>query len=119
MRKKIIIMSLFLIIIFSSFYNVFATLTGSFTGTITTAAEGGAQKIRDIIAVALQTVRVVGSGIAVLILMVIGCKYMISAPGERAEIKKHATTYVIGAVVLIAASGIIGIIQTFVKDNIK
>ena len=43
-------------------------------------------------------------------LIVLAMKYMMSAPGERADIKKHAVVYVVGAVV--------GIIQKF-SDNIN
>lgn len=36
---------------------------------------------------------------------------MLASPGEKAEIKKHLTTYVIGAVVLFGASGILEIVK--------
>ena len=62
---------------------------------------------------AITIMRVVGVGIAIIILMVIACKYMISAPGDRADIKKHAVPYVVGAVVLFGASGILTILLNF------
>ena len=49
--------------------------------------------------------------IAMLVLVAI--KYMTSAPGEKADIKKHAVIYVVGAVVMFASTGILGIIQKF------
>ena len=60
--------------------------------------------------------RVVGTGVAIIMLTVLAMKYMMSAPGERAEIKKHAIPYVIGAVILFASTGILGIIADFGKD---
>lgn len=48
--------------------------------------------------------------IAVIILTVIGAKYMIASPGDRADIKKHAIAYVAGAIILFGASGILEII---------
>ena len=41
-----------------------------------------------------------------------------NAPSDKAEIKKHAVVYIVGAVVLFAASGLLGIIRTF-AGNIK
>ena len=74
--------------------------------------------ITGILGVALRVARIVGVGIAVIILMVIGIKYMMASAGERADIKKYAMTYVIGAVVLVSASAIIGIIQKFVTETL-
>lgn len=64
-------------------------------------------------------VQVIGTGIALIMLTVLGMKYMLSAPGDRAEIKKHAVVYVIGAVVLFGASGLLGIIYNFAQNDIS
>ena len=50
-------------------------------------------------------------------LAAVAMKYMSSAPGDRAEIKKHAVIYVVGAIVLFGSAGILEIIQKF-ADNI-
>ena len=68
-------------------------------------------KIVAILSVVLEIVRNVGVGIAVLILLIHGCKYMLASAGEKAEIKKHAITYVIGAIVLFASATILEIIR--------
>ena len=52
-------------------------------------------------------------------LIVLAIKYISAAPGDKAEIKKHAVIYIVGAVVLFAASGIIQIIKTFATDTFK
>ena len=57
--------------------------------------------------------QVIGVGVAVIMLIVLGMKYMTASVGERAEIKKHLVIYVVGAVVLFAASGILEIIKRF------
>ena len=49
-------------------------------------------------------------------LIVLAMKYMTAAPSERASIKKSAIMYVIGAVVMFAAAGILGIIQNFANN---
>lgn len=58
--------------------------------------------------VAVSVVRIVAVSIAVIMLLVIAMKYMLSAPGDRADIKKHAVAYVIGAVILFGLTGILG-----------
>ncbi len=57
--------------------------------------------------------RVICAAVAVAMLAILGMKYMTAAPGEKADIKKHAVVYVVGAVVMFACTGILGIIQRF------
>ena len=57
--------------------------------------------------------RSVATGVAIIMLIVLAMKYMTAAPGDRSDIKKHAVVYVVGAVVLFATSGILGIIANF------
>mgnify|MGYP006967165386 CR=1 FL=1 len=64
----------------------------------------------------LTIVQVVGMGVAVIMLIVLAIKYISAAPGDKADIKKHAVVYVVGAVVLFAASGILGIVKNFAKN---
>lgn len=61
----------------------------------------------------LLVVQIVGAAIAVVMLMVLGIKYMIAAPDGKAQIKNQIIIYVVGAVLLFGASGIAGIIRTF------
>ena len=42
-----------------------------------------------------------------------------AAPGDRADIKKYAMNYVIGAMILFGAAGILGIVQRFVNTALK
>ncbi len=56
---------------------------------------------------------------AIIILLVIGMKYMLAAPGDRAGIKKYSIKYVIGALILFGASGIVTIMKGFVKDSLS
>lgn len=60
---------------------------------------------------AVTAVRIVGLAIAIIILIVIGMKIMLAAPSEKATIKEYAVNYIIGAFILIAATGILTIIQ--------
>lgn len=76
-----------------------------------------ATKFQTILNIFLGLAQVIGIAIAVIMLIVLAIKYISAAPGDKAEIKKHAVVYIVGAIVLFAASGIIQIIKTFAKDT--
>lgn len=119
MKKRYVILKIIVLVfcIISILYNTsFATgIVKKFNGS--GANFGGADtKIRSTLAIVLLIVRNIGAGLAGLILMVLGCKYIIASAGERAEIKKNAIVYVIGAVVLFSASAILNIIINFVTS---
>ena len=78
----------------------------------------GAESIKNIINAVLGWVQIIGIGVAVIMLIVLDIKYISAAPGDKAEIKKHAVEYVVGAVILFAASGILQIIKTFAEGTI-
>ncbi len=67
----------------------------------------------------ITLVQVVGMGVAIIMLIVMAIKYISAAPSEKAELKKGITIYVVGAVVLFAASGILQVIKNFAGANIK
>lgn len=71
---------------------------------------------RNIVGAIISVVRIVGTGIALIMIVFVAMKYMSSAPGDRAEIKKHAVIYVVGAVVLFGGAQLIGIIQNFAQN---
>lgn len=79
---------------------------------------GTAKSTLNIIQAILVVVQVAATGVAVIMLIVLAIKYMGSAPNEKASIKNSAIQYVVGAVVLFSASGIIGIIRKF-STNVK
>ena len=71
---------------------------------------------RNIVGAIVSVVRIVGTGIALIMIAFVAMKYMSAAPGDRAEIKKHAVIYVVGAIVLFGGAQLIGIIQNFAKN---
>lgn len=115
--KKILALVLTIIIIIGMLYVSNATthdnemlnlIKKDWTDTTNTA-----NKINPIIATIITAIRVAGMGVAITMLLVIAMKYMTSAPGDRAEIKKSATVYVVGAIVLFGVTQILGIINKF------
>ncbi len=55
-------------------------------------------------------VTMLGSILAVLVLVILGIKYMMGSTDEKAEYKKSMLPYVIGAVLVFAASSIASVI---------
>lgn len=75
--------------------------------------------IATVLNIILGIAQVVGVAIAVIMLIVLAIKYISAAPGDKAEIKKHAVVYIVGAVVLFAASGILQLIKGFANEAFK
>ena len=74
---------------------------------------------QNVVGAILQVARIAAVGVALIMLTVLAMKYMSAAPGEKATIKKHAVVYIVGAIVLFGAAGILNIIETFATKNIK
>ena len=62
--------------------------------------------------------QIVSMAIAIAMLTILAVKYIIASAEERAEIKKHALVYVLGAILIFATNGVISIIQSF-SSNIQ
>ena len=81
---------------------------------------GKAEKVTSLANTAAGTVasvlRIAGVCIAVVMLLTIAMKYMISSAGDRADLKKHAVAYVVGAVVLFGATNIIATLVEFTNN---
>ena len=67
----------------------------------------GVIKIGNII---VWVVRTVGQAIAVVMLLVIGIKYILGSVEEKAEYKQSMWPYILGAVLIFAGTGLVDII---------
>lgn len=108
--KKIIVFFVVLILITSvsvisnaSYLDRFSSDTSSIAFDKTTTTLGKS----------LQIIQIIALAVAIIMLMVIAIKYMFSSVSERAEMKKYAIVYVIGAFIMFGASGILEIIKDF------
>ena len=79
-------------------------LTGNTLGTLTIQTTGN--KI-------VQIASTVGSILSVIVIIVLGIKYMMGSVEERADYKKTMLPYLIGAIFIFAASNIANIIYQF------
>ena len=72
----------------------------------------GIQNIGNQIVTIISTI---GSIVSVIVLVILGIKYMMGSAEEKAEYKKTLMPYVIGAALVFAASAIAGIIFGFTQ----
>ena len=57
-------------------------------------------------------IKVVGIVIAVIVLLVIGIKYMMGSASEKAEYKKTMIPYIVGAVLIFAGTSLVRVIYS-------
>lgn len=67
----------------------------------------------------LAVVQVIGISVGVIMLIIMGIKYMISSIDEKANIKEKLIPYVIGAVIMFGGTGILTIIANFAQNMNK
>lgn len=111
--KKIVMITkivLIMVLIVSLANTVFAYNPGNWV-----ANEQSSTELNDIVGTILGFVQVIGSAIAVIMIVVLGIKYMVGSAEEKAEYKKTLLPYIIGAGLVFAASAIAGIVFGFTQ----
>lgn len=114
---NIVIIALVLLMLANNF--ALAANTTDQYGTITSSSSTLQGSISKITGSILGVVQTIGMAVAVIMLVVLAIKYISAAPNDKAEIKKHAVIYIVGAVVLFAASGIVGLIKTWSSTTVQ
>lgn len=113
--KKLLIVSFLVVMIFASLLAwspVFAAAQG-YNPSNWSGNTAGASSMQGMVGKIIGFVQIIGSALAVIMLIVIGIKYMIGSAEEKADYKKTLLPYVIGAVLIFAASNIAAMIYNF------
>ena len=97
-------------IVFSASTDIYSTITNLAGSSKDSSAVSSVNNMAGAI---ISMAKVICAGVAIIMLTVIAMKYMLAAPSEKADIKKHAVVYVVGAIVMFAATAILQIIQNF------
>lgn len=112
-QKKVLIILINLILILFLISNtVFGTLINEFQDSIDTT---GSTDLKDTGATVLGVIRVVGTIVAVAMLMILGIKYMMGSADQKAEYRKTMIPYFIGAVLIFAATNMTDVIYNWAK----
>lgn len=126
--KKIFIRILLMFVIFMtivSYNNVLfaakgSSVTNMFNGSGDDGiADDGITIVEKVITPVLSVIRIVATGVAVIMLTYLGIKYMSAAPSEKASIKNQLITYTVGAIFVIGTTKILEAIMDFANKAIK
>ena len=115
MKKQVKIISIILIVMM-----ILTTMSSivlaapDLSNKISQIGEGDANaetdKIIDFGQTAVTIMQTIGIVVAVVVLLVLGIKYMMGSAEEKAEYKKTMIPYVVGAVLIFAATTIVNIV---------
>lgn len=113
MKKKkilvILITTMSMLIILSNITTVLAT-SGIAPNTVHVPAFEKPMKVL------IGIFEVVTVAVGIIMLIVLAIKYMTASAGDKAEIKKHAAVYIVGACLAFGATGVLSIIKTFTEE---
>ncbi len=119
MKKYIIATTLIILLclIISSFIlEVHALGLGSPEQYIQQGGDGDNGAVVNIGNTIVGVVRAVGSAISILMLTILGVKYLMASVAEKAEYKQTMLPYVIGAILIFAGSNVTSIIYNIFNE---
>lgn len=116
MKKTILILGLILIVsLFVGTANVYATdvnaIISSMEGTSDMATDGNG--IKNALNNVIGLIQVAGTGISVVVVTMLGIKYLLASPSEKADVKKQIAPILIGCVLLFGAVNLVAIVADF------
>ena len=116
--KKIVkIISILFVII--AIFSAFNMVLGASIPSPSKPSGTGIASIENITGNVIFIIQMIAFAAAVIMLIFVGIKFITASPEGKAEIKKTAVIYVIGAVLLFAAGAILTILKNVVEQNIK
>lgn len=115
-NKKIVKLISIILVIFICF-SCIQVQASSIANQIQPKSSGtGANYFQKAMNVTIGVFQVAAIGLGSIMLAVLGIKYMVSSPGEKAEIKKHATVYIVGAIMAFGATGVAELVKIFTES---
>ena len=116
MKRTILLFCLILIIsLFVGVIDVYATdvesIISSMNGTSEMATDGNG--IKTAINNVIGLIQVAGTGISVVVVTMLGIKYLLASPSEKADVKKQIAPILIGCVLLFGAVNLVAVIADF------
>ena len=107
-----------MLVTFSTLVRADATTTGKDTSTMLTdiqknSSDAGTEQSAQLGGIIVGVVQTVGTIVAVVVVAVLGIKYMTGSTEEKAEYKKTMLPYFVGAIVLFLGVTIVRVIYSF------
>lgn len=121
--KTILIMLIFLVVgLMVSNIASASWVEDELTGISEQANNGAGRSgntVRSVMGAAINIVSTVAAGVGIIMMVVLGVQYTSKGAEGKAEAKKDLTGYIIGAVLLFGASGLLKLIQMFIDANLN
>ena len=119
--KKIIITFTLAILIFLT-YNLYTVDAGiaddlGMSGVMTPATSDGG--IGGAINSVIGLIQFAGTGIALVTITVLGIKYILASPSEKADVKKAIMPIIIGCILLFGAVNIVAMMANFTNSTLS
>ena len=112
--SKIISVVLIITTILSAFSMVFASNGPAIPSP--SEPTSGASDVSNIAGMVIYVIQIIAFAAAVIMLIFVGIKFLTASPEGKAEIKKTAVIYVVGAILLFAATGILQIVRSLASN---
>lgn len=113
MKKVYKILLVLALIVLMLSVNVYAAKSSGYDPSGYTGKNADVGKIEEVGQKVIQIVTTIGSIASVIVLVVLGLKYMMGSAEEKAEYKKTLLPYIIGAAFVFAAASIASAIYGF------
>ena len=114
MKKSVKIISVALVIMMALLSISNVVLATDIPSKLDTISKGNANadtdKIVNLGATIVTIMQTVGIVVAVVILLILGIKYMMGSAEEKAEYKKTMVPYVVGAILIFASTTIVNVV---------
>ena len=81
--------------------------------------EDGTGKLGNIINAVIGLIQVAGTGISMIMVTMLGIKYLLAAPSDKADVKKQIAPLVVGAIILFAAVNLVSIVATIADKTLS
>ncbi len=91
--------------------SIISSLSGDKTSSVSAAGD-----MTNLAGKIIGVIQILGIIIAVVVLLVLGIKYMVGSAEEKAEYKKTMMPYVVGALLIFAASTIVNILYNVINS---
>ena len=96
----------------------FSIVFGASIPTASDPGGDGINKLNGVVSGIIFVIQIIAFAAAVIMLIFLGIKFLTASPEGKAEVKKMSVIYIVGAVLLFAATGILQIIRSITDSTI-
>lgn len=114
---KILAALVMLLIIISSFYEIYGANLNPKTAMASMkngeAKSEDTASIKPVLNTIIGAIQIAGTGISLIMVSILGIKYILASPNDKADVKKQIMPMLIGAILLFGSVNIMQVISEF------